>query len=49
VPKWIPTLPEVGREALIVLAGAAIAALVVSQLPPAWKNYFALPTKPLDQ
>ncbi|MFZ4758922.1 MAG: hypothetical protein ACOYLX_12225 [Burkholderiaceae bacterium] len=31
--RIIPTGPEVLREALIVLAGAAIAALVVSQVP----------------
>jgi hypothetical protein len=42
-------MPEIGREAIIVLAGAALAALIVSQLPPAWKGYFALPTKPIDQ
>ena len=29
----IPTLPEVGREALIVLGGALIAALIVGQIP----------------
>lgn len=31
--KAIPTAPEVIREALIVIAGAALAALVMSQLP----------------
>jgi hypothetical protein len=31
--RIIPTAPEILREALIVLAGAAIAALVVSQVP----------------
>lgn len=29
----VPTLPELGREAIIVIAGALIAALVLSQLP----------------
>jgi hypothetical protein len=29
----IPTAPEVGREALIVLGGAIIAAIVVGQFP----------------
>lgn len=44
---WIPTAPEVLREAVIVLAGAALAALVVNAvLPPEWKKYFALPTQP---
>ncbi|MES2249207.1 MAG: hypothetical protein V4645_18145 [Pseudomonadota bacterium] len=30
---WIPTLPEIGRETLIIMAGALIAALVLSRLP----------------
>lgn len=29
----IPTLPEIGREAIIVLAGAVLAALVIGQFP----------------
>ncbi|WP_009518572.1 hypothetical protein [Hydrogenophaga sp. PBC] len=29
----IPSVPEVGREAVIVLAGALLAALVIGQLP----------------
>ena len=29
----IPSVPEVGREALIVLAGALIAALIVGRVP----------------
>lgn len=29
----IPSLPEVGREAIIVLGGALLAALVVGQFP----------------
>lgn len=29
----IPTAPEVGREALIVLGGAILAAIVVGQFP----------------
>ena len=33
-PAFIPTLPEIGRETLIVLSGALIAALVIGQLPP---------------
>lgn len=28
-----PTLPEIGREAIIVLAGAILAAAVMSQFP----------------
>lgn len=31
--KIIPSLPEIGREAAIVLAGALLAALIVGQLP----------------
>lgn len=29
----IPSFPEVGREALIVIGGAILAALVISQVP----------------
>lgn len=29
----IPSVPEIGRETLIVLAGALLAALIVGQLP----------------
>lgn len=32
-PRWIPSFPEVTREALIVIGGALIAAAVVGQLP----------------
>lgn len=32
-PRIIPTVPEIGREALIVIAGALLAALVMSQFP----------------
>lgn len=31
--KFIPSLPEVGREAIIVLAGALLAAAIMSQFP----------------
>ena len=31
--KLLPTVPEVAREALIVIGGALIAALIVGQLP----------------
>lgn len=31
--KIIPTVPELGREALIVIGGALIAAVVMSQFP----------------
>lgn len=31
--KWLPSAPEVVREAVIVIAGAAIAAAIVGQVP----------------
>lgn len=31
--KILPSIPEVSREALIVIAGALLAALVMSQFP----------------
>lgn len=31
--KFIPSLPEVSREAICVIAGALIAAFVIGQLP----------------
>ena len=33
IKKIIPSVPEVGREALIVLGGALLAALIVGQIP----------------
>ena len=33
VKPFLPSIPEVGREALIVLGGALIAALVVGHVP----------------
>lgn len=49
MPKWVPTMPEVAREAVIVMAGAALAALVVNfVMPPEWKRYFSLPTSRVD-
>ena len=41
-PKWLPTMPEVVREALIVAVGALLAAAVVQTLPPKWKQKFTL-------
>lgn len=32
-PAFVPTVPEVARETLIVLAGAVLAALIIGQLP----------------
>lgn len=31
--KWIPTLPEIGRETIIIMAGALLAALILSRMP----------------
>lgn len=45
MPKWIPTAPEVLREAIIVLAGAALAAVVVKfVVPDSAKSWFSLPS-----
>lgn len=38
----IPTGPEVLREALIVAAGALIAALVIRSLPPETRRLFSI-------
>lgn len=44
MPKWIPTAPEVVREALIVLTGAVIATIVVRYfVPDSLKGLFSLP------
>ena len=32
--RWIPTVPEISREALAVIAGAIVAAIVFSAVPP---------------
>ena len=37
--KLHPVIPEIAREALIVVAGAALAAFIVGQLPPSWKAW----------
>ena len=33
LPKFVPSVPEVTREAFIVIGGAVLAALVISQVP----------------
>ena len=33
MPKWMPSVPEVAREALIVVAGAVVAAAVIGAWP----------------
>ena len=38
-PSYIPSVPEVAREAIIVLAGALLAAVVVGMLPDQWKQW----------
>lgn len=34
IKPFVPTVPEVTREALIVLAGALLAAWIIGQSPP---------------
>jgi hypothetical protein len=33
IPAVIPTVPMIAREAIVVIAGALLAALIVGQLP----------------
>ncbi len=33
VQKFIPGVPEIARETLVVLAGALVAAFIIGQLP----------------
>jgi len=40
MPKFIPTMPEVLREAIIVIAGALIATMIVKALPVQYKSLF---------
>lgn len=42
--KWMPTLPEIAREAVIVMAGALLAAVIVRQLPARAQTWFSLPS-----
>lgn len=32
-PRIIPTVPEVAREALVLIAGAVVAAAIIGRLP----------------
>lgn len=41
---FIPSLPEIGREAVIVLAGALLATIVVRALPEKYRKLFTFPT-----
>lgn len=45
--RWLPSAPEISREALAVLAGAVLPAVIFSQLP-ALRQWVAerLPTAP---
>lgn len=40
MPKWMPTAPEILREAVIVIAGALLATLVVKSLPQEYRGMF---------
>lgn len=42
---FIPTMPEIVREAIIVAAGALLAAAVVRSLPPNIRAAFSLTDK----
>lgn len=42
IRRIIPTAPEVLREAIIVAAGALIAAIVIRSLPPETRRLFSL-------
>jgi len=42
-PAFLPSVPEVAREAMIVLAGAFIAAAVVRGLPVEFRRWFSWP------
>jgi hypothetical protein len=33
VKSWIPSVPDVARETLVVIAGAVLAAAIVGHLP----------------
>lgn len=32
-PAWVPSVPEIGREALIVIGGAVLAAAIIAAFP----------------
>lgn len=38
-PNFIPSGSEVAREAVIVVAGAFLAAVVIGMLPDSWKQW----------
>lgn len=42
LPAFVPTGPEVLREAIIVMAGALLAVAVVRMLPTTWQSWFNL-------
>lgn len=46
LPKWVPSVPEVTREVVIVLAGALVATLIVKSLPPDIKSWFTFNDPP---
>lgn len=43
MPKFLPSVPEVAREAVIVLAGAFIAAVIVRGMPLELRRWFSWP------
>lgn len=40
LPEFIPSAPEILREAIIVMAGALLAVVIVRQMPPAYQSWF---------
>lgn len=43
--KIIPSVPEVLHEAIVVAAGALLAAVVIRRLPIDWQKLFQLPVQ----
>lgn len=46
---FIPTLPELGRETIIVICGALFAALLIRLLPKDLQSYFYIPGQGAQQ
>ena len=43
-PAFLPSVPEVAREAIIVMAGAFVAAVIVRGLPAELRRWFSWPS-----
>lgn len=43
LPKWVPSGPDILREAVIVMAGALLATIIVKKVfPQEWQDLFSL-------